>query len=102
MKLLITGASGKLGRLAAAEALARVDPHDLILTTRTPEQLTGFADRGVEVREVDFDRPETLATAFSGAERMLLISTDALGRREAQHRAAIDAAVAAGVKLLAY
>lgn len=102
MKLLITGASGHLGRATADRLLAQVNPGDLILATRSPESLNDYAYRGVSVREADFDRPETLAAAFAGADRMLLISTDALGQREPQHRAAIEAAVAAGVGFIAY
>lgn len=102
MKLLITGASGRLGRATVDHLLRRVDAEDLILTTRSPENLADYAERGASVREADFTRPETLERAFAGADRMLLISTDALGRREPQHRAAIDAAVNAGVTFIAY
>lgn len=102
MRLLITGASGQLGRMATEHVLAGTAPEELILATRTPEALAEYAKRGVEVREADFGRPETLEGAFAGASRMLLISTDALGRRESQHRAAIDAAAAAGVAFIAY
>lgn len=102
MKYLITGASGHLGRLAAAEALTRVAPQDLILTTRTTESLADFAAKGAEVRYADFNDPDGLVAAFSGAERLLLISTADIGHRAPQHKAAIDAAVKAGVKFIAY
>lgn len=102
MKLLITGASGRLGRASADRLLERTDPGDLILTTRDPGSLADYAARGVEVREADFERPETLPAAFAGADRVLLVSTDAIGRREAQHRAAIQAATDAGVTFIAY
>ena len=80
----------------------RVPASEVVLTTRHPEVLSDFAGRGAEVRQADFDRPETLAEAFAGGERMLLISADAVGRRVAQHQAAIEAARGAGVRHVAY
>ncbi|MDO8189169.1 NAD(P)H-binding protein [Conexibacter sp. JD483] len=101
--LAIAGASGSLGRRTAELALERgVAPADLVLVTRDPDKLAEFAARGAQVRAGDFDQPQTLAEAFAGVERLLLISTDAVGRRVAQHSAAIDAAKAAGVKHVAY
>ncbi|HEX7238405.1 MAG TPA: NAD(P)H-binding protein [Gammaproteobacteria bacterium] len=102
MKLVITGGSGQLARRAAELALAKVAPQDLILTTRTPAALRSFVDRGVVVRQADFAAPQTLRAAFAGAERMLLVSATDLGQRVAQHRAAIDAAKAAGVRHVVY
>ena len=102
MSIIITGASGQLGRLTAELVLARVPASEVVLTTRRPEALSDFVGRGAEVRRADFDRPETLAEAFAGGERMLLISADAVGRRVAQHRAAIEAAREAGVRHVAY
>jgi NAD(P)H dehydrogenase (quinone) len=97
MKIIVTGAGGRLGRLVAAELLERLAPADLVLVTRRPEALYEFRSQGAEVRYGDFDDPASLADAFAGADRMLLIPTDAIGRRVPQHRAAIDAAMAAGV-----
>jgi NAD(P)H dehydrogenase (quinone) len=102
MSIVITGASGQLGRLTAELVLDRVPASEVILTTRRPETLSDFAERGATVRQADFDRPERLAEAFAGGERLLLISTDDLGRRTAQHRAAIEAAREAGVRHVAY
>ncbi len=102
MSVVITGASGQLGRLAAELALERLPAAEVILVTRRPEALADLAERGAQVRHGDFDQPDALAAAFAGGERMLLISTDALGRRIPQHRSAIDAAVAAGVRQIAY
>ncbi len=98
MSIVITGASGHLGRLTAELVLDRVPASGVILTTRHPEELSGFAERGAEVRTADFDQPKTLAGAFAGGERLLLISTQDLGRRVAQHRAAIAAAKEVGVR----
>jgi NAD(P)H dehydrogenase (quinone) len=102
MSIVITGASGQLGRLTAELVLDRVPATEVILTTRRPEALSDLAARGAQVRQADFDRPETLAETFAGGERFLLISTDDLGHRTAQHRAAIDAAREAGVRHVAY
>ena len=102
MSIVITGASGQLRRLTAELVLDRVPASEVILTTRRPEALSDLAERGARVRQADFDRPETLAEAFAGGEILLLISADDLGRRAAQHRAAIEAAREAGVRHVAY
>ena len=102
MSIVITGASGHLGRSTAELVLGRVPASEVTLTTRRPEDLSDFAVRGAEIRTADFDRPETLVEAFAGAERLLLISTQDLGRRAAQHRAAIEAAGEAGVLHVIY
>jgi NAD(P)H dehydrogenase (quinone) len=102
MRVLITGASGRLGRLATRDVLEQLPPSDVILVTRHPDQLAEHRARGVEVRFGDFDAPESLPSAFAGANRMLLISTMDIGRRLCQHGAAIDAAVAAGVERIVY
>jgi NAD(P)H dehydrogenase (quinone) len=103
-QLLVTGASGNLGKTVVAE-LRRLGAKKVIAATRTPGKHRELAALGVEEREADFDRPETLQTAFRGVERLLLISTDSLHSpdvRIKQHRAAIHAAVNAGVKHVVY
>ncbi|MDW5596465.1 NAD(P)H-binding protein [Conexibacter stalactiti] len=100
--IAIAGASGALGRRAAEFALESVAPEQLVLVSRDPSKLADFAERGVQTRAGDFDAPETLAAAFAGVDRLLLISTDAVGRRAAQHGAAIEAAKAAGVAHVVY
>ncbi|RPI58300.1 MAG: SDR family NAD(P)-dependent oxidoreductase, partial [Lysobacterales bacterium] len=102
MKLIITGASGQLGRRAAELVLGSTAAEDLILTTRNPAALAPLAERGVTVRHADFADPRTLRAAFAGGERLLLVSATDLGQRTAQHRAAIDAAKAAGVRHIIY
>ena len=102
MGIVITGASGNLGRSTAELVLDRVPASEVILTTRHPEELSDFAERRAEVRRADFDRPETLVGAFAGGERLLLISTQDLGRRSDQHRAAIEASREAGVRHAIY
>lgn len=103
-RLLVTGANGQLGR-AVVEELLRLGAKHLVAATRTPEKLAHLKTRGVEVVAADFDRPETLASAFAGVDRLVIISTDALevpGKRLAQHRAAIAAAAESGVKHVVY
>jgi NAD(P)H dehydrogenase (quinone) len=97
VSVIVTGAAGHLGRLVAEQLLDRLAPEELVLVTRRPEALCEFRARGVDVRYCDFDDAASLRDAFAGGRRMLLISTDAIGRRLRQHRAAIDAAAAAGV-----
>ena len=102
--LLVTGAGGQLGR-RVVELLVEAGAGRVIAATRTPGKLADLASRGVEVRQADFDRAGGLAAAFAGADRLLLVSTDVLDRpgvRLAQHRAAVNAAVAAGVKHIVY
>lgn len=105
--LLVTGASGHLGGAIVRHLLdtLQVPAERLIVASRSPDGLADLAARGVTVRIADFDQPATLAAAFAGADRLLLVSTDALmepGKRLAQHRAAVQAAVDAGVKHVVY
>jgi NAD(P)H dehydrogenase (quinone) len=102
MAIIVTGATGAFGRAAAELLLKKIDPRQLILTTRKPEQLAAFAAQGVSVRKADFDHPETLAEAFAGGEKMLLISTARVGSRVSQHANAVKAAKQAGVKHIVY
>jgi NAD(P)H dehydrogenase (quinone) len=102
MKLVITGASGQLARRAAEIVLETAAPEDLILATRTPAALASFAARGVVVRRADFAEPQSLRAAFAGAERLLLVSATDLSHRTQQHRAALGAANAAGVRHVIY
>jgi NAD(P)H dehydrogenase (quinone) len=103
MSIVITGASGAFGRMAAERLLTKVEPAQLVLVTRTPAALPDFAARGVTVRFGDFDQRASLLDAFAGAEKLLLISTLDVGeRRRRQHQNAIDAAVAAGVRQVIY
>ena len=102
--LLVTGASGQLGR-RVVELLLERDAGTVIAMTRDPGKLDDLAKRGVEVRKGDFDDGSTLPAAFAGVDRALLISTDAVGRpggRKQHHRVAVDAAAAAGVKHIVY
>lgn len=105
-KLLVTGASGKLGQLVLDALLARgVSASGIIATTREPAKLAAYAAKGIEVRAADFNDPELTRKAFAGADRLALISTDALddkGTRQKQQAAAVAAAKDAGVKHVVY
>jgi len=98
----ITGASGQLARVATAELLD-AGVGSLVLGTRDVTKLK--AHRPAEVRALDFDRADTLASGLEGVESLLLVSTDHLsvpGARAVQHRRALDAAIKAGVRHIAY
>lgn len=101
-RILVTGATGKLGRLVVRSLLGRVSADRIVVAVRDPAKAADLAAEGVEVRAADYNQPDTLATAFAGIERVLLISSSDIGARLPQHRNVIDAAVQAGVKLLAY
>ncbi|MCQ4630665.1 SDR family oxidoreductase [Shinella sp. CPCC 100929] len=105
--VLVTGASGQLGRLVLDKLIAsgKVAPADIIATTRDTAKLEAYAAKGVTVRAADFDDEASLDAAFAGAGKVLIISTDALdkpGRRLAQHKAAVAAAKKAGAKHILY
>lgn len=102
-KYVVTGATGQLGRLAVEALLARgVAPSQLTATGRDTTKLADLAARGVVVKKADFDDAASLDAVFAGADRLLLVSTNEIGKRASQHRNAIDAAKRAGVKLVAY
>lgn len=102
-KILVTGATGQLGSLVVEALLKSVPSERLAVSVRDPGKAENLRHRGVDVRQGDFDRPETLERAFAGAQRMLLISTTSDNEtRIRQHRAAVEAAKAAGVAFIAY
>jgi len=100
--LLVSGASGKLGRRTAELLLESVPSTDVILVTRTPAAVADLGRRGCDVRFGDYGEPGSLSEAYAGAERMLLISASDLELRVEQHRAAIAAAAAVGVWHVVY
>lgn len=100
--IVVTGATGELGRLVVEQLLEKVPAGRIAVAVRNLEKAADFAARGVEVREADYNRPETLREAFKGADKVLLISGSEVGSRVAQHSAVVDAAKEAGVVLLAY
>ncbi|MER5495954.1 MULTISPECIES: SDR family oxidoreductase [unclassified Streptomyces] len=102
MSIVVTGATGALGRLVVEELLATVPASGIAAVVRDAEKAAPLAGRGVELRVADYDRPETLKDAFRAGDRVLLISGSEVGRRVPQHTAVIEAAKEAGVAQLAY
>ena len=100
--IVVTGATGQLGRLTIQALLRNVPAEQIVAAVRTPAKAQDLAALGVVVREADYTLPSTLDTAFAGADKLLLISSSEVGQRAAQHRAVIDAAQRAGVRLIAY
>ncbi|WP_405409370.1 SDR family oxidoreductase [Streptomyces decoyicus] len=102
MSIVVTGATGALGRLVIEELLKRTAPDEIVAVARDRARAAGLAARGVEVKVADYSRPETLQGVFASGDRVLFISGNEAGQRLTQHRAVIDAAREAGVALLAY
>jgi len=100
--IVVTGATGQLGQLVIENLLKFIPAGEIVATARNPQKAAGLAARGIEVRQADYDRPETLANAFKGANKLLLIPVPEAGRRLAQHRAIIDAVGKAKIGLLAF
>jgi len=103
MKYLVTGATGHLGSFVVEALLKKVPGSELAVSVRNPEKAQHLSAQGVEVRHGDFDQPESLAAAFAGVERLLLISADGDNEtRIRQHETAVQAAKNAGVQFIAY
>ncbi len=101
--IIVTGANGQLGRAVAERLLERVPAARIGVSVRDPEKARGLEERGVRVRQGDFDDAASLAHAFEGASRVLIVSVNRLGEAAVrQHRAAIDAAKAAGAGRIFY
>lgn len=100
--ILITGATGNLGRHVVAGLLERVPAAQLAVAVRDPSKAQDFAARGVAVRRADYNDPASFDRALAGIDKVLLISSSEVGRRAAQHQTVIDAAKRAGVELIAY
>lgn len=100
--IAVTGASGQLGRLAIQFLLSRHPAARILAIARDPAKIADLAEAGVQVRRGGYDRPDTLDAALAGVERLLLVSSSEIGKRAPQHQAVIDAAIRAGVSLVAY
>jgi NAD(P)H dehydrogenase (quinone) len=99
----VTGASGHLGRLAVQELLNRGVPGpSVVALVRSSPKAADLAERGVQVREADYDHPRTLSAALAGVDRLLLVSSSEAGRRVAHHTNVIRTAKTAGVQRIAY
>lgn len=103
MTIVVTGATGHLGRLTVDSLLERgVPAADIRALGRSAERLAPLAALGVQTAVIDFEQPETLDDAFADAEALLLVSGSEVGKRIPQHRNAIEAAVRAGVGRIVY
>lgn len=100
--IVVTAASGQLGRLVIASLLKTTPASQIVAAVREPARAADLAAQGVQVRRADYTDPASLDAAFAGAGKVLLISSNDLGNRVAQHRNVIDAAARARVGLLAY
>lgn len=103
MSIVITGATGQLGRHVVEALLERnVPAEEIVATGRSIDKLADFAARGVQVKAMDYEDPASVAAALTGARKVLLISGNEVGKRAGQHRTVIEAAKAEGVDLIAY
>ncbi|WP_158938447.1 SDR family oxidoreductase [Burkholderia sp. S171] len=100
--IVVTGATGQLGRLVIKALLKTESASAIVAAVRSPEKAADLAALGVQVRRADYNEPATLDAAFKGADKLLLISSNEVGRRAVQHRAAIDAAKRNGLQLIGY
>ena len=100
--IAITGATGHLGQLVIEKLLTSVNPQEIVAIVRNPAKAQALSDKGVLVRSGDYNDSAALALALQGVEKLLLISSSEVGQRTSQHRNVIEAAKAAGVKLIAY
>lgn len=99
MKIGVTGATGQLGRLVVEKLKERVSAESIVALVRTPAKA---ADLGIEAREFDYTKPESLPAALKGIDNLLIISGNEIGQRAEQHANVINAAKAAGVKWIVY
>ncbi|MCU1542924.1 MAG: family oxidoreductase [Microbacteriaceae bacterium] len=103
MSLIVTAASGNLGRLVVESLLARgTAPADIVATARKPESLNALADRGVRVARLDYNEPATVSAVVEPGDILLLVSGSEVGKRAEQHTAVIAAAKDAGVARIVY
>ena len=100
--IVVTGATGQLGRLVIAALLKKVPATEIVAAVRNPEKAKDLAETGIQVRCADYSQPASWDEALNGADKVLLISSSEIGQRAIQHRSVIDAAKRCGVKLLAY
>lgn len=103
MKILVTGATGQFGSIVVEALLKLVPAEQVAVSVRNPAKAEALRTRGVEVRQADFDQPESLEAAFAGIDRLLIISTDGDNEtRIHQHANAVAAAARAKVGFIAY
>lgn len=99
MTIAVTGATGQLGRMIIQKLKQKIAPGEIVALARTPSKAAAL---GVEVREADYEKPETLDRALRGVETLMLVSSSEVGKRASQHANVIAAAKGAGVKRIVY
>lgn len=103
MTILITGATGELGRKVVASLLEKNSAESIAVSVRNPDKAAEFAEKGIEVRKADYEDPSSLEKAFEGIEHLLLISSQGDNdTRIRQHKNAVSAAKKAGVTHIVY
>ncbi|MEV0639248.1 SDR family oxidoreductase [Streptomyces sp. NPDC050619] len=103
MSIVVTGATGHLGRHVVEQLLEKVPADQITAVVRTPEKAADLAGRGVKIAVADYNAPETFDGLFAAGDKVLLVSGNEFDKgRVQQHKGVIDAAKAAGVALLAY
>tara|TARA_R110001606_G_scaffold232416_1_gene379948 strand:+ start:9757 stop:10602 length:846 start_codon:yes stop_codon:yes gene_type:complete len=100
--ILVTGASGQLGRLVIDNLLNTTPANQIVAAVRNPEKVADLAEKGVQVRQADYSDLDSLVAAMQGVEKVLLVSSSEVGQRTAQHSNVINAAKQASVALIAY
>src|SRR5512133_1935591 len=100
--IAVTGSTGHLGRLVIDQLLEKLPAGQLIALARNLDKAKDFAERGVQIRKADYDVPSSLLSALAGVDKLLLISSSELGKRDTQHLAILAAARESKVKYLVY
>jgi NAD(P)H dehydrogenase (quinone) len=100
--IAVTGANGQLGHLVVEGLSKELPGIQIVAAVRNPETASSLVKLGVQVREGDYSRPETLNTAFQGVKRVLLVSAASVSQRFELHKAVIDASKEARVELIVY
>ncbi|QRV22282.1 SDR family oxidoreductase [Marinomonas foliarum] len=100
--ILVTGASGQLGRLVIDSLLEKTAASNIVAAVRSPEKVADLAEKGVQVRQANYTDQDSLVAAMQGVKKVLLISSSEVGQRAEQHQNVINAAKQADVALIAY
>ncbi|BAV07152.1 NAD(P)H dehydrogenase (quinone) [Filimonas lacunae] len=100
--ILVTGATGRLGRQVVEQLMNRTQPGNISVLVRDAAKAADWATKGVQVFTGDYDTPATLATAFAGVQKLYMISGNEMGKREQQHENVVNAAKAAGIQHVFY
>jgi len=100
--IVVTGANGNLGRMVVNFLKDRIPVSEIAVSVREPEKAADLSAHGIEIRQADFRDRASVMRAFTGADKVLIISTSGASDTVSEHRNAVDAAVEAGVKHIFY